>query len=296
MKKLIFVTLIIVGLFSVGLGVARAGGWAVLTLQSWPGEVTAGEPFTIEYALRQHGERLVAHDASWMTPMITAVHSESGETVEFEVSPIAKTGYYQAQMTLPQAGTWAWSIDAFGEFEMPPLTAVDGTAVSANTSLPVNIGLQTTPVFSWLSGVLGAVMIVAALYFWFGRKAHFAPVVGLLGVGLCLASLLLAPINKLETAVAETSAAPSAELGEILFVSKGCVSCHQHSAIAYKGVQTNIGPNLTKRDVSADFLRLWLRDPKQIRSNTMMPNLELTDAEIEALTVFLLEKDTAVNP
>jgi hypothetical protein len=284
----------LLGILVLGAGIARAGGWAVLTLQSWPGEVTAGQPFTIEYALRQHGNHLLGYEAVWTEPLVTAVNTETGEIVNFEVSPAAETGYYTAEITLPQPGTWTWSIDAFGEFEMPPLTAVTGTAVIANTRSPISLTLQKTPSFSWVTGLVGAVMIVVGLYFWFGRRARLAPVLGLLGVAVCLAALLLAPTNKVETAVAETEISPSVEFGEILFVSKGCVSCHQHNAIAYEGVETNIGPNVTSPDVSADFLRLWLQDPAQIRPNTQMPDLELTDAEIEALTAFLLG-DTAVT-
>jgi len=288
MKRFFVATGLIVSIFIFSMSIARAGGWAVLTLQSWPGEVTAGQPFTIEYALRQHGSQLVPYDASWMDPTITTVHTETGTTVEFKVVPTEQAGYYQTEMVLPQPGSWRWSIDAFGKFEMPPLTARAETAEATSTTVS---DLQFTAdiplTISYLLFIIGGSGLLAGLYFWFGRKARFAPVLSLLGVGLCLFGLWLFPTNQVETAVAETAVAPSAEMGQILFVSKGCVTCHLHEAVSYSGIQTNIGPNLTSHDVSADFLRLWLRDPSQIRPQTVMPDLELTDDEIESLIAFI---------
>ena len=134
MKKLIGVIVILFLLLAFKAGTAKAGGWAVLTLSSWPGEVTAGEPFTIEYALRQHGTHLVESDPSWLNPTITAVHADTGQSVEFEVNPMRKTGYYEAEILLPEPGIWNWSIDAFGVFKMPPLTVLEATAVAQNAA------------------------------------------------------------------------------------------------------------------------------------------------------------------
>ncbi|MCP4359058.1 MAG: hypothetical protein GY796_13665 [Chloroflexi bacterium] len=52
-------------------------------------------------------------------------------------------------------------------------------------------------------------------------------------------------------------------------------------------MQTNIGPNLTHYQNSSEFMQDWLRDPAQIRPETLMPNLELTDDEIATLIIFI---------
>jgi hypothetical protein len=74
-----------------------------------------------------------------------------------------------------------------------------------------------------------------------------------------------------------------------LFVAKGCVTCHVNNRIDNKYVEfsTNIGPNLSQYAASPEFLRMWLKDPAAVRPNTQMPNLELGEAEIEALVAFL---------
>ncbi len=89
---------------------------------------------------------------------------------------------------------------------------------------------------------------------------------------------------------------PGAETGRKVFVERGCSSCHG------VGAGTQIGPDLkgvgSRRDV--DWLRRWLADPAaMIRAypelatwpatygNIIMPNQNLTSAEINALVTYL---------
>jgi cytochrome c2 len=101
------------------------------------------------------------------------------------------------------------------------------------------------------------------------------------------------------TAVATTVEAPAtavatiadAEYGRALFSAKGCVTCHRHGAIPGSGqLGGSDVPDLTNYAVNAEFLRTWLKDPRAIRPNTWMPNLELKQDEIEALIAFLSVK------
>lgn len=87
------------------------------------------------------------------------------------------------------------------------------------------------------------------------------------------------------------SSAPqgSAAEGQALFVAKGCATCHQHAAIT--GVQSyGVGPTLTGYQGNPDAPRRWLRDPGAVKPGTQMPNLHLSDAEIESLVAFLLQE------
>ncbi len=287
-KKWIASLLLGLGLIFLLIGVVNAGGWAVATLESWPGTVVANEPFTIRYALRGHGQVLMPRDKSRMDAKITAVHQETKEWFEFPVQPTNKVGYYEAELLLPEAGTWNWTIHDFGSFDMPPLTVVAETAVTNNNSQIANVAVSST--INWVVGGVGLLGIVAGLFLWFRRGAKFAPVVGLVGVALLLLGLVFLPANKVETAVAQPAIETSAAMGAILFQAKGCVVCHQHDGVSYKGMRTNIGPNLTDHKVTAEFLRIWLRDPAQVRPGTYMPNLELADEEIEALIAFLVKE------
>jgi cytochrome c1 len=91
--------------------------------------------------------------------------------------------------------------------------------------------------------------------------------------------------------------APAA-LGRALFQAKGCTTCHRHDGLnvarveVYTGVDLDLGtvmgaPDLTHYRPDPTFVRQWLRDPSAVRPGTDMPNLRLSDEEIEALLAFL---------
>jgi mono/diheme cytochrome c family protein len=101
------------------------------------------------------------------------------------------------------------------------------------------------------------------------------------GLALLLAALPLTPAPTGEDSLAR---------GRAVFAGKGCAVCHHHAALADSGmfgVGPDTPPDLTNRPLEADYLRRWLKDPASVRPNTAMPNLELSEVEIEALIVFL---------
>lgn len=104
------------------------------------------------------------------------------------------------------------------------------------------------------------------------------------GVALLLAALPL-PAGGRATAAADQ--------GRAVFAGKGCAMCHAHAAIQRSGQfaggpGAEAAPNLTSRPLDPGYLRQWLRDPAAVRPGTSMPNLNLSDAEIEALVAFLV--------
>ena len=115
---------------------------------------------------------------------------------------------------------------------------------------------------------------------------------------LGLAMLALSALPGRAAPAAETAFSPAtavasadANYGRALFSAKGCVTCHHHGAIPGSGqLGGSDVPDLTNYTVNADFLRTWLKDPRAVRPNTWMPNLELKQDEIEALIVFLSAK------
>ena len=90
------------------------------------------------------------------------------------------------------------------------------------------------------------------------------------------------------------------ERGALLFATKGCIGCHMHAAFPNSRIQ--IGPNLTGLPLQAGmrvagldargYVQQSLRDPGAYRALSnytgVMPDLKLTDADVEALTAFLL--------
>lgn len=87
------------------------------------------------------------------------------------------------------------------------------------------------------------------------------------------------------------------EEGKALFLAKGCISCHWHKQAGVSASQSyRVGPDLSDIESvpydgmpnDADFLRNWLKDPQAVKPGTQMPNLGLSDGEIESLLAFLL--------
>jgi hypothetical protein len=89
---------------------------------------------------------------------------------------------------------------------------------------------------------------------------------------------------------------PDAVRGARLFVAKGCVTCHVHSAVAAESIQ--VGPPLTARRYEAGYLTRFLKHPPQAGEPGMpglklepglglMPDLKLADREIASLVTFI---------
>lgn len=88
-------------------------------------------------------------------------------------------------------------------------------------------------------------------------------------------------------------AAP-AQAGRELFMSQGCVVCHRHRAVEDVRARTlgefasfDAAPDLSDYRVVPEYLKIWLADPRAINPDAAMPDLDLDDAEIEALIGFL---------
>src|SRR5262245_12287567 len=123
----------------------------------------------------------------------------------------------------------------------------------------------------------------------------------LAALGLALLALSALPGRAATTNATVAAPAPAAALvdvqyGRALFSAKGCATCHHHGAIPGSGqIGGSDVPDLTNYTVNADFVRTWLKDPRAIRPNTWMPNLELKQDEIEALIAFLSAKPSTTT-
>ena len=78
--------------------VLDAGGWAVVTITA-PDTVIVGQPVTVTYAVRQHGQRLI-------DDLRGHVEARLGDTViKATANGRPAAGNYLATLTLPRAGT-----------------------------------------------------------------------------------------------------------------------------------------------------------------------------------------------
>jgi cytochrome c551/c552 len=179
--------------------------------------------------------------------------------------------------------------------------------------IPTSAAFSFTPAI--LAGVLGFAFVCLAIGLAWRKRTRWAlavALVGLLAWGVGVASAasrpasLAPPANNQRSAAAagarKTSTNKSVagkaaagrpitqeEYGKILFVAKGCATCHVNPRVEAEFVpfRVDVGKNLTGYVASAEFLRIWLKDPKAVKPKTEMPNLELSQAEIEALIAFI---------
>ena len=86
----------------------------------------------------------------------------------------------------------------------------------------------------------------------------------------------------------------SAESGEKLVKTLGCLGCHNAAGVTV----SNFGPELSNlgSKVTPEWLYSWLKDPKHYSSETRMPNLRLSDQEAADITAYLLsQKNTSFD-
>ena len=83
-----------------------AGGWAVVTLDQLPRNVSAGQVVQVRFMIRQHGR--TPFEGSDVKVKIQ--HVESGEQRLIEVKPEGEEGHYVADLTFSKPGRWSWEI------------------------------------------------------------------------------------------------------------------------------------------------------------------------------------------
>lgn len=112
-----------------------AGGWAVVTLDEAPGEIHAGQPWTVSFMVMQHGKTPVHRlDAnSPVQPLLVAENPATGRRLEIEATPGEEVGHFVAEVTFPSEGAWTWTIfpnPLAGETLFEPLTVLPALAAA----------------------------------------------------------------------------------------------------------------------------------------------------------------------
>jgi cytochrome c553 len=109
-------------------------------------------------------------------------------------------------------------------------------------------------------------------------RSTMAGVLLVLGVAATSATILVGG------GCAGAQAPTPVESGRQVFLKNGCHGCHTIGAMG-----TPIGPDLTKMGARHDaaYLQRWLRDPAAQRPRAHMPQLELTEQDIQTLAAYL---------
>jgi len=128
--------LVVLGLLLLATATAvLAGGWAVVTLDSPPGEIHAGEPWTVGFTVLQHGQTPVHNlgPGSPIEPLLIATNAD-GRRVEAQATPTEEVGHFVAEVTFPTEGDWEWTIHPnplAGESLFEPLTVMAARPAAA---------------------------------------------------------------------------------------------------------------------------------------------------------------------
>jgi len=262
-----------------------AGGWAVITLDELPREIIAEQPFKIGFTVRQHG---ITH-LDGLTPTISA-HQPDSNLIEGAKAQGA-AGHYIATLTFPQGGEWKWSIRAFmGSQSMPPLSVAESDIDSQSrnhASIPANLPL--------VAGGVGLVGLATGLLVAFRRNARWAIALILVGLILSAGSIVSAAeqssIESDAKVLSVDTPISQVEEGRQLFIAKGCMVCHSNADTNHiREFGVDIGPDLSNFSASPEYLRLWLAAPQSVKPGTGMPDLDLSEVEIESLIAYLNEK------
>jgi hypothetical protein len=267
---------------------AFGGGWAVVTLDRLPDQVISGEPVSIGFMIRAHGVTPVNTDGL----SIEANHLETGERLSAAAVSGDSEGHYTAVLTFPRSGAWEWGV-SMGPYSftqpMPTLEVLSAELASQVDGRPASAGF--IPALWIAAGVSMALAVGLLLRRKPARWAAALAITALAAVSLGMA-ISASPASGIfrnpERNLTGTENSWDAS-GADLFVAKGCVICHIHGDIPAKYVdfQTGVGPNLTSYAAAPAFLELWLSNPAGVKPKTQMPNLELSEAEIDALISFL---------
>jgi hypothetical protein len=102
---------------------ALAGGWAVVTLDTLPREVRAGQALQIGFMVRQHGKTPTNLNLNGepLAPVLTAQKQDAGAAkgggaadagaLRVEARQEGAVGHFVADVSFPADGVWSWQIE-----------------------------------------------------------------------------------------------------------------------------------------------------------------------------------------
>ena len=128
---------------------AGAGGWATVGVSPAPEGIEAGETWSAEVRVLQHGRTPLAGVA----PTLTIRNEASGKTATFAAKPTGKAGVYRAAVKFPSGGKWSYVVnDDFGGGQRHTFAPVTVGGASAGDGAPI-------PVIVLVASVLAAALL-----------------------------------------------------------------------------------------------------------------------------------------
>jgi hypothetical protein len=143
-----------------GAGAAAGGGWATVGFAPLPDGTAAGETWSPEITVLQHGQTPLGG----LTPVVTI--SSDSDTRTFTALETSEVGVYEADVVFPTSGEWRIVIDSgFGE----SIVTYGPMAIGSPTGAPGSFPLAPVLV------VVGALALTAAAAFGVVRQRRLTP-------------------------------------------------------------------------------------------------------------------------
>lgn len=137
---------------------AQAGGFATVGVAPLPTGVDAGETWSTEVTILQHGRTPLAG----LEPLVIVREQGSGLERTFRATPSEEPGVYDARVVFPEAGDWNVRVETgwWGEggLTFGPVAIGDGTGVAAD---PEPFPVAPLAVLVLVVAVLAAAALVA---------------------------------------------------------------------------------------------------------------------------------------
>ncbi len=189
-------------------GFVTMGGWAVVTVKDLPEYFVAGQQYTIEFQVRQHGRNLLND----LRPSLVMSNGKDETTIDALARP--SDGTYAVTFTAP-AGPQVFLTIKSG-FMNNELRLYPQPVIAAGTSRP---------------------------------------------------------------------AMDARDRGQVLFVAKGCNTCHVNTDLADRPDNNamTVGPALGGRHLAREYVFQKVKKP----SSQVMPDLGLSDVEASAIAAFI---------
>ncbi|MCD6057575.1 MAG: hypothetical protein K0Q89_1105 [Thermomicrobiales bacterium] len=144
-----------------------AGGYAVVRLDEPPGDVLVATPWRFGFMVLQHD----VSPNSDVTPVVRALHKETGEEVTATGRQEGAVGHFVAEVTFPRAGEWKWSIEPlpYAETSFETLTVLESPSalsfsaqiVTGSCAAPGDVAFSLGEVASQLTAEKSAALPIA---------------------------------------------------------------------------------------------------------------------------------------
>lgn len=173
-RSLAQVGLVIIGLLVFPMA-ALAGGWAVVTLDSLPTDVRAGQTLSLGFMVRQHGVTPIdTLGAETLIPNLYATNADTGESFHVDGRKEGPLGHFVVDVTFPSDGTWTWEITPgpFAPTQLGQVTVLPPVAISTQPAAqPVVAPSPAQPILRWAGALLVLAAVALALVARRGRPA-----------------------------------------------------------------------------------------------------------------------------